>query len=174
MAEAGVAALYVHARKAWLKGLSPKENREIPPLDYGRVYRLAARLPVPVLLNGGIKSLHEAEDHLASVSGVMLGRLAYHEPMRLAAVDGRFFGEAAPSVELRPVVEAMAAYAERELARGARLNAITRHMLGLAAARPGARTFRQILSVDAARRGAGPEILLRALDALEPDLQLAV
>ena len=174
MLEAGVEVLVVHARKAWLKGLSPKENREIPPLDYGRVYRLAARLPVPVLLNGGIKSLHEAEDHLASVSGVMLGRLAYHEPMRLAAVDGRFFGEAAPSVELRPVVEAMAAYAERELARGARLNAITRHMLGLAAARPGARTFRQILSVDAARRGAGPEILLRALDALEPDLQLAV
>jgi tRNA-dihydrouridine synthase A len=174
MVEAGIDALYVHARKAWLKGLSPKENREIPPLDYGRVYRLAARLPVPVAINGGIKSLHEAEGHMASVSGVMLGRLAYHEPMLLSQVDSRFFGDVAPPVELRTVIEAMATYAERELGKGVRLNSITRHMLGLAAARPGARPFRQILSVDAARRGAGPEILLRAHDALEPELQLAV
>lgn len=174
MVEAGIEALYVHARKAWLKGLSPKENREIPPLDYGRVYRLAARLPVPVVINGGIKSLKEAEAHLAAVSGVMLGRLAYHDPMVLSLVDERFFGGPSRPMELRDVMQAMAAYAERELRRGARLNNITRHMLGLANARAGARTFRQILSVDAARRGAGPEVILRAFDALQPELQLAV
>jgi tRNA-dihydrouridine synthase A len=166
MVEAGIEALYVHARKAWLKGLSPKENREIPPLDYDRVYRLAARLPVPVMVNGGIKSLKEAEAHLDAVSGVMLGRLAYHEPVLLSQVDTRFFGETARAPELRSIMLAMADYAEAELARGARLNNITRHMLGLANGRAGARLFRQILSVDAARRGAGPEIILRAFDAL--------
>jgi tRNA-dihydrouridine synthase A len=174
MVDAGIDALYVHARKAWLKGLSPKENRDVPPLDYDRVYRLAARLPVPVMINGGIKSLKDAEGHLSAVAGVMLGRLAYHDPMLLSLVDERFFGEASRRVELRDVMLAMADYAEQELARGARLNSISRHMLGLANARAGARTFRQILSVDAAKRGAGPEVILRAFDALEPELQLAV
>jgi len=171
---AGTDALIVHARKAWLKGLSPKENRDIPPLDYGRVYRLAARLPVPVIINGGIKSLKEAEGHMGAVSGVMLGRLAYHDPMVLSLVDERFFGEAARPLDLNEVMHRMAAYAERELGKGARLNNITRHMLGLANGRAGARTFRQILSVDAARRGAGPEVIVRAFDALEPELMLAV
>lgn len=171
---AGTDALYVHARKAWLKGLSPKENREIPPLDYDRVYRLAARLDLPVLINGGIKTLKEAEAHLAAVDGVMLGRVAYHEPMLLSLVDGRFFGDTAKPLDLREVMVAMAEYAERELGKGARLNNISRHMLGLANARPGARTFRQILSVEAAKRGAGPDVILRAFDALEPELALAV
>ena len=170
----GIEALYVHARKAWLKGLSPKENREVPPLDYDRVYRLAARLDLPVLLNGGIKTLKDAEAHLAAVDGVMLGRTAYHEPMLLTMVDGRFFGEVAKPLELREIMLAMAEYAERQLGQGARLNNITRHMLGLANARAGARTFRQILSVDAAKRGAGPEVIMRAFDALEPELALAV
>ncbi|MGN6488426.1 MAG: tRNA dihydrouridine(20/20a) synthase DusA [Devosia sp.] len=170
----GIEALYVHARKAWLKGLSPKENREVPPLDYDRVYRLAARLDLPVLLNGGIKTLKDAEAHLAAVDGVMLGRTAYHEPMLLTMVDSRFFGEAAKPLELREIMLAMAEYAERQLGQGARLNNITRHMLGLANARAGARTFRQILSVDAAKRGAGPEVIMRAFDALEPELALAV
>jgi tRNA-dihydrouridine synthase A len=174
MVAAGVDALYVHARKAWLKGLSPKENRDIPPLDYGRVYRLAARLPVPVMINGGIKSLKEAEGHLSATSGVMLGRLAYHEPMLLTRVDERFFGATSQNIELRDVMQAMADYAEDELARGARLNNITRHMLGLANGRAGARTFRQILSVDAAKRGAGPEVIMQAFDALEPELELAI
>jgi tRNA-dihydrouridine synthase A len=171
---AGIEALYVHARKAWLKGLSPKENREVPPLDYDRVYRLAARLDLPVLLNGGIKTLKDAEAHLAAVDGVMLGRTAYHEPMLLSMVDGRFFGEAAKPLELREIMVAMAEYAERQLGQGARLNNITRHMLGLANARAGARTFRQIRSGDAATRGAGPEVIMRAFDALEPELALAV
>jgi tRNA-dihydrouridine synthase A len=167
MVAAGVDALYVHARKAWLKGLSPKENREIPPLDYPRVYRLAQRLaPLPVMINGGLKTLEDAEAQLAHVSGVMLGRAAYHEPMLLAEVDHRIFGDTAPAPELPAIIARMADYAEREIGRGARLNNISRHMLGLANGRPGARQFRQILSVDAARRGAGPELLERALSVL--------
>ena len=167
MVTAGVEALYVHARKAWLKGLSPKENREIPPLDYPRVHRLAQRLaPLPVMINGGLKTLDDAEAQLPYMSGVMLGRAAYHEPMLLAEVDRRFFGETAPAPELPAIIAAMADYAEREIGKGARLNNISRHMLGLANGRPGARQFRQILSVDAARRGAGPELLERALSVL--------
>jgi tRNA-dihydrouridine synthase A len=104
----------------------------------------------------------------------MLGRAAYHEPMLLSMVDSRFFGDAGNPIELREVMLAMAAYAERELQKGARLNNISRHMLGLANARAGARTFRQILSVDAAKRGAGPEVIMRAFEALEPELALAV
>jgi tRNA-dihydrouridine synthase A len=167
IAAAGADALYVHARKAWLKGLSPKENRTIPPLDYPRVYRLAARLDLPVFINGGIETLDAAAEHMRHVAGVMLGRAAYHEPMLLADVDHRFFGEPAREVDLGDIVRAMADYAEGELASGTRLNQITRHMLGLANGRPGARHFRQILSVDAAKRGAGPEVILRALAALD-------
>lgn len=173
MVEAGVDALYVHARKAWLKGLSPKENRTIPPLDYPRVRRLAQRLPVPVYLNGGIETIDAALHHLDDFAGVMLGRAAYHEPMLLADVDHLVFGEPRRPVDLAQIVRAMADYAERELPRGTRLNQITRHMLGLANGRPGARTFRQILSVDAARRGAGPEVLLHALAAVEPVTEAA-
>jgi tRNA-dihydrouridine synthase A len=174
MVAAGVDALYVHARKAWLQGLSPKENRTIPPLDYDRVYRLAQRLaPFPVMINGGIETLEAAEAHLAHVSGVMLGRAAYHNPMLLAEVDARIFGVARPPVELGQVVEGMAAYAEAELGKGARLNQITRHMLGLANGLPGARHFRQILSVEACRRGAGPEVLYQALAAVEPKVAAA-
>lgn len=169
MIAAGVDALYVHARKAWLKGLSPKENREIPPLDYPRVYRLAARLKaLPMMINGGIKTLEEADEHLGHMSGVMFGRAAYHDPMLLAEVDGRIFGDDHPPMDLERLFAHMSDYAERELSKGTRLNSITRHMLGLANGRPGARQFRQILSVDAARRGAGPETLSRALAALGP------
>jgi len=169
MVAAGVDALYVHARKAWLQGLSPKENRTVPPLHYERVYRLAARLaPLPVAINGGIETIEAAEEHLHHVSGVMLGRAAYHSPMLLADVDARIFGEASQSVELGSIIEAMADYAEGQLQAGARLNQITRHMLGLANGLPGARQFRQILSVEACQRGAGPEILYRALEAVEP------
>jgi tRNA-dihydrouridine synthase A len=167
MVEAGVDALYVHARKAWLQGLSPKENRTIPPLDHARVHALAARLaPLPVVINGGIATLDAAEEHLRHVGGVMLGRAAYYDPLLLAEVDHRVFGAPARPRGLAETVLAMAAYAERELSRGVRLNQITRHMLGLANGRPGARQFRQILSVDAARKGAGPDVLLRALAAL--------
>ena len=174
MIEAGAAHIYVHARKAWLKGLSPKENRTIPPLDYPRVYRLAQRVaPYELSINGGIETLDAAAGHLAHMSGVMLGRAAYHEPAMLAEIDHRFFGDVERRFDLAPVMRAMADYAEDELARGTRLNNITRHMLGLANGRPGARHFRQILSVEAARKGAGPDVLLRARDAVEPTLAVA-
>jgi tRNA-dihydrouridine synthase A len=174
MVEAGVDALYVHARKAWLRGLSPKENRTIPPLDYPRVHRLAQRLDVPVFLNGGIQTIKQAEGHMADFDGVMMGRAAYHEPMMLTLVDAKFFGDTRTPPGLGEVIDAMVDYADREMTtKGARLNNITRHMLGLANGRAGARTFRQILSVDAAKRGAGPETIRRAYEALEPELELA-
>lgn len=170
----GIEALYVHARKAWLKGLSPKENRDIPPLDYDRVYRLKQRLgDFPVYINGGITTLEACVEHLAHVDGVMLGRAAYHDPMILAEVDARFFGDTRPTITLAEIEAEMAAYAERELGKGARLNQITRHMLGLANGLPGARRFRQILSVDAAKPGAGPEVIAAAFAVLETQRELA-
>lgn len=165
---AGADRLYVHARKAWLQGLSPKENRTIPPLDYERVYRLARRLsPFPVIINGGIETLQQIKGHLQHTSGVMLGRAAYHDPMILARVDRALFGAASEPPALRQIIAAMAEYAETELGKGTRLNQITRHMLGLANRLPGARRFRQILSVEAARTGAGPEVLTQALAAID-------
>jgi tRNA-dihydrouridine synthase A len=174
MIQAGATHIYVHARKAWLKGLSPKENRTIPPLDYPRVYRLAARVaPFEMSINGGIETLDSAAEHIMHMSGVMLGRAAYHEPAMLADIDHRFFGGVERRFDLTEIMRAMADYAEDELSRGARLNSITRHMLGLANGRPGARTFRQILSIGAAKRGAGPDVMLRALEAVEPTLAVA-
>ncbi len=173
MVNAGVAALYVHARKAWLQGLSPKENRTIPPLHHERVHRLAARLrPLPIIINGGVTSLEAVEAHLPHVSGVMPGRAAYHDPMLLAAVDERVFGTPR-RVDLAEIVAQMAEYAERQLVAGARLNQITRHMLGLANGMPGARQYRQIMSVEACRRGAGPDVMFRALEAIQPQAQAA-
>jgi tRNA-dihydrouridine synthase A len=165
---AGVDALYVHARKAWLKGLSPKENRTIPPLDYDRVHRLRARLsPLPVIINGGLETLEAAEAEMAHMDGVMLGRAAYHTPMLLAEVDRRFFGATTEPVTLQAVMQAMADYADREAAtEGTRINNIARHMLGLANGLPGARQFRQILSVDACKPGADSSVMHRALEAV--------
>lgn len=168
MVQAGVAALYVHARKAWLQGLSPKENRTIPPLDYPRVYRLRQRLsPLPMMINGGIETLDQAEAHLAHMDGVMLGRAAYHNPMLMAEADARIFGDDRAVPDLAAIMGKMADYAEEQLGRGVRLNSIARHMLGLANGRPGARLFRQIMSVDACRKQAGPEVFMRALGAVE-------
>ena len=128
---AGANALIVHARKAWLNGLSPKENRDIPPLDYDLVYRLKASLPsVPVIINGGISGIAEAKQHLARVDGVMLGRAAYQEPWRLLEADPELFGEAPPQASMKGVLEAMIPYIEDQLARGIRLHSITRHFVG--------------------------------------------
>jgi tRNA-dihydrouridine synthase A len=166
--EAGSNALIVHARKAWLNGLSPKENREIPPLDYNRVYRLKATLPrVPVIINGGIASLDEARAHLAHVDGVMLGRAAYQEPWRLLSVDPAIFGEAAPHASMKDALEAMLPYIERELARGTRLHAITRHFVGAYHAVPGARAFRRHLAEHGVRPGAGTNVLRDAISLVE-------
>jgi tRNA-dihydrouridine synthase A len=161
---AGADALVVHARKAWLNGLSPKENRDIPPLDYGRVYRLKAALPdVPVIINGGIGSIEQAQEHLRHVDGVMLGRAAYQEPWRLLSVDRELFGEAAPHGSMKDVFEAMMPYIVRELAAGTRLHAITRHFVGAFHAVPGARAFRRHLTEHGVRSGAGIDVLRDAV-----------
>jgi len=161
---AGADALIVHARKAWLSGLSPKENRDVPPLDYDRVYRLKAVMPdVPVIINGGVGSLAEATKHLAHVDGVMLGRAAYQEPWRLLNVDPELFGDAAPFATMKDVFEAMMPYIERELAAGTRLHSITRHFVGAFHGVPGARAFRRRLAEQGARAGAGPEVLKAAI-----------
>jgi tRNA-dihydrouridine synthase A len=163
-AAGGADALVVHARKAWLKGLDPKQNREIPPLDYARVYRLKAAHPqLEIILNGGVPSLEEAQRHLAHVDGVMLGRAAYQEPWRLLAVDPLLFGQAAPFENVKAAALALVPYIERELMRGTRLHAITRHMHGLFHAVPGARAYRRHLATEAVKTGAGPEVLVQAL-----------
>jgi tRNA-dihydrouridine synthase A len=169
VAQAGVDALIVHARKAWLDGLSPRENRDIPPLDYDRVYRLKAAHPgLPIVLNGGIVDLEQAAAHLARVDGIMMGRAAYQEPWRLLAVDPDLFGEAPPFASPKAAAEALIPYIEGELARGARLNTITRHILGLFRGVPGARAFRRHLAIEAVKAGAGVAALRDAL-ALVPD-----
>jgi tRNA-dihydrouridine synthase A len=161
---AGADVLIVHARKAWLSGLSPKENRDIPPLDHDRVYRLKAALPnVPIVINGGIGSLEEARAHLAHVDGVMLGRAAYQEPWRLLNVDPLLFGETPPHATMKDALEAMLPYIERTLSRGTRLHAITRHFVGAFHAVPGARAFRRHLAEQGVKPGAGTEVLRDAI-----------
>ena len=162
--DAGVDALIVHARKAWLEGLSPRENRDIPPLDYDRVYRLKRANPgLAIIINGGIASVEAAKDHLAHVDGVMMGRAAYQEPWKLLAVEPVLFGETAPAASARSALESYLPYVARELARGTRLHAMTRHVLGLFRAVPGARAFRRHLSTHAVKPGAGIDVLRDAL-----------
>jgi tRNA-dihydrouridine synthase A len=171
---AGADALIVHARKAWLEGLSPKENRDIPPLDYDRVYRLKAALPdVPIIINGGIASLGEAKQHLGFVDGVMLGRAAYQEPWRLLAADPELFGEAAPHAAMKDVFEAMLPYIDGQLAQGVRLHSITRHFVGAFHGVPGARAFRRHLAENGVKPGAGVNVL-RAAIALVDDREAAI
>ena len=165
---AGADAMIVHARKAWLNGLSPKENRDVPPLDYDRVYRLKAAMPdVTVLINGGIASLAEAKQHLAHVDGVMLGRAAYQEPWRLLSVDPELFGEAAPHATMKDALEAVMPYIESQLAQGVRLHSITRHFVGAFHAVPGARAFRRHLAENGVRPGAGVNVLREAMALVE-------
>ncbi|PDT00928.1 tRNA dihydrouridine(20/20a) synthase DusA [Rhizobium chutanense] len=166
--DAGADAIWIHARKAWLKGLSPKENREIPPLDYEIVYRMKQRWPdVFIGINGGIRTLDEAAAHLDYVDGVMLGRAAYQNAAILAEVDQRFFGAPAAESDWDALRDRMMAYAERHIAAGGRLQHVARHMVGLFTGLPGARRYRQILSTDAAKSGAGPEVLAAAFAAVD-------
>jgi tRNA-dihydrouridine synthase A len=172
---AGCDALVVHARKAWLNGLSPKENRDIPPLDYDRVYRLKAALSdVPIIINGGIADIDEAKRHLAHVDGVMLGRAAYQEPWRLLAVDRALFGEAPPHAAMKDVFAAMLPYIERELAQGTRLHSITRHFVGAFHGVPGARAFRRHLAEKGVKPGAGVEVLRDAIALVEDRAAAAI
>jgi tRNA-dihydrouridine synthase A len=167
-AAAGVTTFAVHARKAWLEGLSPKQNRDVPPLDYGLVHRLkAARPALTIVLNGGLGSLDDALPHLeAGLDGVMLGRAAYHDPAMLGQVDRRLFDPALADVSPEAAVRAYRPYVAQELARGAPFYAMARHMLGLFHGRPGARAWRRILTVEGVKSGAGLEVLDRALEGV--------
>lgn len=175
VADAGVTRLAIHARMAWLEGLSPKENRDIPPLDYPLVHEMKARFPALHLsVNGGVDSLEAAQAHLdAGMDGVMVGRAAYHAPAQiLCAADRLIFGEDTPDTTPEAVARAMMDYAEAHLSGGGRLNQITRHMMGLFAGQTGARAWRRMLSEGAHLPGAGPELIAAALAQLE-DAQAA-
>ena len=175
-ASVGIEVFIIHARMAWLKGLSPKENRDVPPLDYALVRRLKRERPhLSISINGGIGSLDEAEAHLGAhddlgdgvrLDGVMLGRAAYHEPAILGQADRRLFGAATPDVDAFAAVDRYRPYVAARLAEGVHLAAMTRHMLGLMHGRPGARAFRRILTVEAVKPGAGLEVVDRAVAAV--------
>lgn len=163
----------IHARKAWLSGLSPKENREIPPLDYPRVYQLKKDFPhLTMAINGGVKTLAEIESHLAHLDGVMVGREAYQNPYMLAELDQQLFGSVRPIIKRREVVEAMYPYIERQLANGSYLGHITRHMLGLFQNMPGARQWRRHISENAHKPGSGIEVVQQALDKIPAHLDV--
>jgi tRNA-dihydrouridine synthase A len=163
-ARAGCTTFVVHARKAWLSGLSPKENRDVPPLDYDLVRALKQTRPeLEIILNGGLRDIDHAIEESAGLDGAMLGRAAYQNPALLLQVDPRVFGAAAPTSNREAAVEAHMQYIERKLAAGVPLHAMTRHMLGLFNGRPGGRAWRRTLSTDAVKHGAGVEVVARAL-----------
>jgi tRNA-dihydrouridine synthase A len=162
--DAGADLLIVHARKAWLNGLSPKENRDIPPLDYDRVYRLKAAMShVPIVINGGIATVTDAKRHLHHVDGVMLGRAAYQDPWKLLTVDPEVFDTVAPHADMKAAIASLIPYAQAQMAQGVRLHAITRHLVGAFHGVPGARAFRRHLAEQGTRPGAGVEVLTDAL-----------
>jgi tRNA-dihydrouridine synthase A len=164
---AGCDTFIIHARKAWLQGLSPKENREIPPLDYPRVYQLKQDFPgLHISINGGIKSFEEMHAHLAQLDGVMVGREAYQNPYLLAEVDQKIFGLDSQVMSRDQVVDAMLPYVEAHLQSGGRLNHISRHMTGLYQGIPGSRSWRRHLSENAHKPGAGIEVLLKAREMM--------
>ena len=166
--QGGAEALWVHARKAWLKGLSPKENREIPPLNYARVHQLKADFPhLNIILNGGLATLDQARDEMRGLDGVMLGRAAYHTPWLLADVDRVFFQKTNPLANRIDAVTGMFRYIEEQLHRGEFLSKMARHMLGLFHGQPGGRHWRQIISEQSHLPGAGIDVLRRGLEAIE-------
>lgn len=164
IAAVGCRSFTIHARKAWLSGLSPKQNREVPPLRYDVVYALKRDFPdLEIILNGGVLSLDEAEAHLAKVDGVMIGRAAYQTPYILAEADSRIFGATTEPSSREAIVEDFLPYVERQRSLGVPLKSITRHMLGLFNGLPGARAWRRHLSEQAHQPDAGPEVILAAL-----------
>jgi tRNA-dihydrouridine synthase A len=167
LAQAGCQGFIVHARKAWLKGLSPKENREIPPLHYDWVYRLKQDFPQLTLsINGGIADLAACEEHLQQLDGVMLGRAAYQNPWLLARVDSQLFGATDPLQRPEQVIEALLPYVQRHIDQGGRFNNVVRHVLGLFNGQPGARRWRRLLSEQGNRPGTGAALLLQSLEVL--------
>jgi tRNA-dihydrouridine synthase A len=175
VARAGCSTFVVHARKAWLQGLSPKQNRDVPPLDCARVYRLKERRPeLEIIINGGIESFAAAKAQLAHVDGVMLGRAAYADPYLLAEVDGVLFGEEKGVPSRLDVLDAFRPYVEEQLARGVRLNSMTRHILGLFHGQPRARAFRRHLAETAHLDGAGIGVLEEARSIVVGDRRIAI
>lgn len=174
VSDAGCETFIIHARKAWLKGLSPKENRDIPPLNYDLVYQIKQENPnLTIGINGGIKTLDECENHLNQVDGVMVGREAYQNPYILADVDQRFFNDSKPIIKRSEVIEGLIPYIEQELAKGTYLSHITRHILGLFHGMPGARQFRRHLSENAYKQGADLTVFTDAFDLIvkhSPDI----
>lgn len=163
----GVDGLVVHARKAWLAGLSPKENRDVPPLDYPLVHTLKRAFPeTPIAINGGLTTIEQMREQLDHVDGVMIGRAAYHDPALLMSVDPELFGEAPPFEDPFAAVEAFLPYVEAQLARGERLSSITRHMLGMFSGLPGARLYRRRLALEAVKPAAGVEVIVDALNEM--------
>ncbi|HEY8161699.1 MAG TPA: tRNA dihydrouridine(20/20a) synthase DusA [Methylocystis sp.] len=161
---AGVDALFVHARKAWLQGLSPKENRDVPPLDYPLVHKLKRAFPQTLIaINGGLTTIAQMHEQLEAVDGVMIGRAAYHDPRLLLSADPEFFGENAPHPDIFAAIDAYAPYIERQLRMGEKLSNMTRHILGIFNGMPGARSFRRRLALEAVRPGAGLEVLVGAV-----------
>ncbi len=172
LVEAGCRTFVVHARIAILAGLSPKQNRTVPPINYERVYRLKRDFPeLEIILNGGVTNADQVNEILERVDGVMIGRQAYHEPFFLAELEQRFLGQSVLP-DRRAIVARMIPYIERELASGERLNRITRHMLGLFAGQPGARAWRRSISENAHQPGAGPDVVRRALAAVEKGVRV--
>ncbi|EDL52586.1 NifR3/Smm1 family protein [Vibrio mediterranei AK1] len=171
--KAGCEQFTIHARKAWLSGLSPKENREIPPLDYPRAYQIKKDFPhLQIAVNGGVKTLEESLEHLKHLDGVMIGREAYQNPYILAQVDQLIFGLDTPVKKRKQVVEEMYPYIERQLANGSYLGHISRHMIGLFQAMPGARQWRRYISENAHKKGAGIEVLETALAKIPAELDV--
>jgi tRNA-dihydrouridine synthase A len=172
VAAAGCETFIVHARKAWLRGLSPKENREVPPLDYARVYRLkAARPDLKIVINGGVQSLEEVLTHLQHVDGVMLGRAAYQNPYLLAGIDRVIFGEQHEALSRGQALEGLLPYVERHIANGGRLSNVTRHILGLYHGQPRGRAYRRLLSERATLASSGIEVLQDAIALAEGRLE---
>lgn len=171
IAATSCATFIVHARKAWLKGLSPKENREIPPLNYDRVYKLKREFPdLEIIINGGLKTLDECLAQLAHVDGVMVGREAYHNPWLLSDVDAAIYGQPPTPIDRLDVIDQMMSYIDSQLSAGMRLHHITRHLLGLFHGQPGGKQFRRIISAEAHKAGASAELVYRALEPIRSRL----
>lgn len=172
--EAGCRSLTIHARKAWLQGLNPKENREIPPLRYDRVRAVKSSFPdLEVIINGGVQDLDQAESLLADFDGVMMGRAAYHDPYQLAWADQRIFGESGPVPDRHEILESYIPYMADQLTRGVRLSHMTRHILGLFQGVPGARRWRRFLSENAHRPDAGIEVVREAARQVAPPVSVS-
>ncbi len=174
VADAGCETLIVHARKAWLDGLSPKENRDVPPLEYHRAYALKAAMPaMTIIINGGVLTLDDVADHLAHVDGAMLGRAAYQTPYVLAEVDRRFYGASTPVPSRHEVLERFLPYVEQQIAQGVHLHAMSRHILGLFQGLPGARAFRRHISENAPRKDATADVIREAMAHVPREVEMA-